>query len=52
MLKSIKVKQEVYDALDGIADKRETFGEVIMRLIVAYKKLMAITYREGPKDSG
>lgn len=43
MLKSIKVKQEVYDDLDRLAGKRETYSEVIMRLIEAYKKLMEIT---------
>jgi predicted CopG family antitoxin len=42
MLKSIKIKQEVYDELERLADKRETYGEVIMRLIKAYKKLMEI----------
>lgn len=52
MLKSIKVKQEVYDALDKLADKRESYGECIMRLIKAYRKIMDITYGGPPKDNG
>ena len=52
MLKSIKVQWAVYDALDGERQKGETFGECIKRLLMAYKKLMAITYRGEPKDSG
>ena len=50
MLKTIKVKQEVYDSLEGLRRKSETFGECIARLIDAYGKLTAITnvkYGEG-----
>ena len=48
MLKSLKVQAEVYDALDGERLKNETFGECIKRILVAYKKLMAITYLAKP----
>ena len=49
MLKSIKVKQEVYEALDKVAEKRESYGDTIMRLIKAYNELTDITYSRMPK---
>ena len=52
MLKSIKVSQEVYGALESIAEKRETFGECIMRLIKAYRKLREIQFGEKPDGGG
>ena len=43
MLKTIKVQQMVYDKLDQLRDKRETFGECIERLIKAYDQIRQIT---------
>ena len=48
MFRSIKIQADVYDALDGERLKNETFGECIKRILVAYKKLMAITYCDKP----
>ena len=44
MLKSIRIQQEVYDSLEAIRGKRETFGECISKLIVTYRKLLEIQY--------
>ena len=52
MLKSIKVQHDVYDALDGVRGKNETFGECIDKLIKAYRKLLEIQYSSGPKSNG
>ena len=48
MLKSIKVKEEVYDALVIVQNKHETLGECIQRLIKAYIQLCTIT---APKEN-
>ncbi len=42
MLKTIKVKQEVYDQLEALRRKNETFGECIQRIITAYSQLTAL----------
>lgn len=42
MLKTIKVKPEVYADLERIQDKRESFSETIARLIQAYDQVQAI----------
>jgi predicted CopG family antitoxin len=42
MLKTIKVKQEVYDALEILRKDKETKGECIHRLIRAYSALLGI----------
>ncbi len=43
MLKTIKVKPDVYVALVQLQDKHETFSETIARLIKAYQQITAIT---------
>lgn len=52
MLKSIKIKPEVYAALERIAERRETFGETIMRLTIAYEGMMQITHPKPPGKEG
>lgn len=42
MLKSIKVKPLVYEELDKLREKRESFSETIGRLIRVYKGLLGI----------
>lgn len=42
MLKTIKVRQEVYNDLEMLRQKNETFGECIARLIKAYRSLTGI----------
>lgn len=42
MLKTIKVKQDVYDQLEACRRKNETFGECIARLLSAYSQLSTL----------
>ena len=47
MLKSIKVKPLVYEALDRVREKRESFSDVIARLITVYQNVLNI---QKPKE--
>lgn len=42
MLKSIKVKPLVYESLDRLREKGESFSEVIERLVKAYDGLLGL----------
>ncbi len=40
MSKSIKVNEDVYQALLEIGQKRETFSDTVFRLILSYRALL------------
>ena len=43
MSKLVRMSDEVYDRLEAIRDKRETFSEVVERLVKIHDKLGMIT---------
>ena len=45
MSKAIKVEDQVYDELDQLRGKGETFSQVIERLLVARLKIFELIYR-------
>jgi len=59
MSKQIRLEDEVYDQLEAIRDKRETFSEVVARLIKIHDGLGLLTstiqgqkaYREYQAES-
>jgi len=48
MSKTIRVDEQTYNDLDNIRDKRETFDEVIKRVIGVFKQLQRMTDDLGP----
>lgn len=48
MPKTVWLQDGVYIALDGIREKRETFSEVVERLIKVYVTMKEVTNTLGP----
>lgn len=48
MSKTIKITNEVYTNLEAIREKRETFSDVVERLIGVYAKIRAVSDTLGP----
>jgi len=43
MSKTIKLEDQVYDRLEQLREKRETFSQVVERLLETYFKLIVLT---------
>lgn len=51
MSKSIKVSQEVYDQLERLRQKRETFSDVVKKLVICRRRVVETYYIiEGPES--
>ncbi len=48
MSKTIRVRNQVYNELEELRDKRETFSEVIERLIKLYSTMRNVSDNLGP----
>ncbi|MBA7607947.1 hypothetical protein ES703_15117 [subsurface metagenome] len=48
MSKLVRVSDEVYDKLDAIREKRETFSEAVERIIEVYTKMQEVSDTLGP----
>lgn len=48
MSKTIKVNDQVYGELEQIRDKRETFSEVVQRLLKVFATLKEVSDTLGP----
>jgi len=48
MSKVIKVSDEVYNQLDGLKSRRETFSEVVERLLKVYDTIWDVSEALGP----
>jgi len=48
MRKTIKVDEQTYKDLDEIRDKRETFDEVVKRVIAVFKQIQQLSDDLGP----
>lgn len=48
MSKTIRVRNQVYNELEELRDKRETFSEVILRLIKLYITMQSVSGNLGP----
>jgi len=44
MSKSIKVSEEVYDQLERLRQKRETFSDVVKKLVICRRRLVETYY--------
>jgi len=48
MSKTIKVEDRVYDRLEEIREKRETFSEAVERLLKVYDTIKTVSDTLGP----
>ena len=48
MSKTIRIEDGVYIALEGIREKRETFSQVVERLIKVYATMKEVSDSLGP----
>jgi len=48
MSKTIRLEDQVYDDLDGIREKRETFSEATERIIKVYATMKEVSDTLGP----
>ena len=48
MSKTIKVEDQVYDRLEEIREKRETFSECVERLLKVYDTIKTVSDTLGP----